>query len=44
MVGGASKEIEIRLFEDFKTLRFVNIVKNDNIQELQELTGDDRQL
>lgn len=43
MVGGASKEIEIRLFENFKTLRFVNIVKNKNIQEIKELTGNDRQ-
>ena len=37
IVNGATFEIDVELFEDFSTLRYVTVVNNINGQELEEL-------
>lgn len=37
LVNGSSYEINISLFEDFSRLRYVTVVDNDDIKELEEL-------
>lgn len=37
IVNGSSYEISISLFEDFSRLRYVTVVDNDDIKELEEL-------
>ncbi len=39
VVNGSTYEIQIRLFEDFATLRYVTIVKNLNRNEIKQLEG-----
>lgn len=37
IVNGATYEITIQLFQDFRNLRYVTIVKNDNMDEIEAL-------
>ncbi|MCF0176638.1 MAG: rod shape-determining protein MreC [Bacteroidales bacterium] len=37
IVNGSTKNIEVSLFEDFRSLRFVTVVSNTNRKELEEL-------
>lgn len=36
MVNGATNEIRVSLFQDFKSLRYVSIVHNKSLQEIEE--------
>ena len=36
IVNGATNEIQVSLFQDFKSLRFVSIVHNKSLQEIEE--------
>ncbi len=40
IVMGSHHEIQIRLFQDFRRLHFVNVVVNRNRKELDKLTGE----
>ena len=43
IVNGATYEVEVSLFQDFTALRYVTLVKNRYIREINELAGDDGQ-
>ena len=36
MVNGATNEIQVTLFQDFKSIRYVSIVHNKSLQEIEE--------
>ena len=36
VVNGATSEIEVRLFQDFSAVRYVTVVHNDALEEIEE--------
>lgn len=40
---GTFLELEVELFSDFKTLRYVNVVSHSGIKELRQLTGMEKE-
>ena len=42
IVNGATYEVKIKLFQDFSALRYVTIVTNSDIREIEDLENNKR--